>query len=281
MLLKNVGIFAKPGYKSIDITVQSIIDYFVSNKVNTFVDFKTAERIKWDKTLTEDILNKIDLIVTVGGDGTVLYAAHFIKNKSIPVLTINMGSIGFITEIEPKDFKKAMEAIITDNFMIEERNRLEITINDIQLPYALNELLIKTCPESKLIPIQIFLNNIFLEKFKADGIIIATPTGSTAHSLSAGGPILFPSIDGFIILPMNPIELYIRPIVVDDATTIDIHIKPPSKGIYLIVDGQYVFKVKDVSKKAKIRVVKSKWPLPIIRFDRYNFIRKIAKKFGK
>jgi len=192
-----------------------------------------------------------------------------------------MGSMGFITEIFPEDFKKAIERILNNNFILEERSRLDIQVNNLQIPYALNELLIKTCPESKLIPIKIFLDGVFLEKFKADGVMIATPTGSTAHALSAGGPILFPSIKGFLILPLNPIELEMRPIVIDDNVNILLDIETPNTDIYLIVDGQFVFKIPKERKSAEIIVRKSKWPIQIIRFDRKHFIKKISEKFGK
>ncbi|MGQ4914633.1 MAG: NAD(+)/NADH kinase [Candidatus Asgardarchaeia archaeon] len=281
MIIENVGIFAKPGYRSIDITVKSILDYFQSKNVNVFLDDKTAKRLGIKYQITPQVLEILDLIITVGGDGTVLYAARSIRDKIIPILTINMGSMGFITEIFPEDFKKAIERILNNNFILEERSRLDIQVNNLQIPYALNELLIKTCPESKLIPIKIFLDGVFLEKFKADGVMIATPTGSTAHALSAGGPILFPSIKGFLILPLNPIELEMRPIVIDDNVNILLDIETPNTDIYLIVDGQFVFKIPKERKSAEIIVRKSKWPIQIIRFDRKHFIKKISEKFGK
>lgn len=169
----------------------------------------------FDQTFTEK--DKPDLLFTIGGDGTFLDSTLFIRNFDIPIVGINSGRLGFLANISMKEISSAMEAILKKTYKIEERLLLKANIQTEDFgdyPYCLNEITIQKLNTGSMITIHVFINNTYLNSYWADGLIISTPTGSTAYSLSAGGPIMLPDAESIIIIPIAPHNLTIRPIII-------------------------------------------------------------------
>ncbi|HHW20361.1 MAG TPA: NAD(+)/NADH kinase [Thermodesulfovibrio thiophilus] len=202
-----------------------------------------------------------DAVIVLGGDGTMLSASRIINGRKIPIIGINMGTLGFITEIQRTDLWKSLELIFSGSYDIEERSMLnaqvfrdEETINEY---LGLNDLVIGKGIMAKISDFELIINNIYVSTIKADGIIISTPTGSTAYNLSAGGPILFPTLKGLVFTPICPHTLSVRPVVLPDNFIIDLVISSNVKDIFLTIDGQIGFPLK-INDRVRCRVADEK-----------------------
>jgi len=194
------------------------------------------------------LLNDCNYIIVIGGDGTILSLVRLLGNRDIPILGINFGNLGFIAETDPSDYKIAINKLISGDYFISERIILKANIYkdngttypDITTHYCLNEFVIGKGSNIRLISIDTYVNDEFLVNYKADGIIIACPTGSTAYNLSAGGPVMHPSIKAFAITPICPHTLSERPLIVPSEEVIKIKCSMSRDNLALFsIDGQY------------------------------------------
>ncbi len=176
-----------------------------------------------------------DVLVTVGGDGTIL---HAMQRNSAPVFGINVGEIGFLTEAEPIELPDALDRLLTKDFFIESRLRLETRVNREPLPAALNETVVKTARPSKMVAFTLAVEGKEVQRIRADGLIVATPTGSTSYAMSAGGPIVDPRVEALVVVPLAAFSLTSRPIVFPPTTRLSVHLRDPRDGL-LVVDGQH------------------------------------------
>lgn len=191
--------------------------------------------------LPERFPDYIDMLIVLGGDGMMLYAARLLNGKKIPVLGVNMGSLGFLTAITVKEVFPILERIMNNDFVTEERMMLSVTHTrggEILSHYkSLNDAVIKG-DSGKLVRMETRINKEYVNTYRADGLIVASPTGSTAYSLSANGPILYPTIHSIIVAPICPFNLTNRPVVIPDWMTVDVKVSPGQQHIMLILDGQ-------------------------------------------
>ena len=188
-------------------------------------------------------VEKADLIISLGGDGTMLVAAKEAITTNIPVLAINMGSLGYLAEVKPQDAVKMLQDYENGNYKLEERAFLEVKYEDNTF-YALNELVItKGGHEAHLIQVEVYSNDVFVNKYRADGIIVATPTGSTAYSLSAGGSIVHPGLNALSITPLAPQSLTARPIIVDGSEVLSFKATSRDDSVHLNIDGNQWFQI--------------------------------------
>ena len=206
-----------------------VIDYFKKRNISFYLEKKAATLMEYGQGYTyQELKEKADIVIVIGGDGTFLHTAHYFMNSSIPILGINVGRLGFLTEIEPNDMETALEKLINGNYSIEKRMILEGNIiskgENVYHNYALNDFVIHRGSHSRLVTINLYINSEIVSSYRADGIIIATPTGSTAYSLSAGGPIINPRIRAIIITPICPHNLHIRPMLISDKEKVKIGI---------------------------------------------------------
>ncbi|GCC11717.1 putative inorganic polyphosphate/ATP-NAD kinase [archaeon] len=183
-----------------------------------------------------------DLLLVLGGDGMILKAASK-TNMDIPVLGINFGTMGFLTEIKADKWIEGLERVLSDNYTLEERNKIDVFIEEEKVGEALNEAVVVTSSPVKMLHVKIFINSSEIDEVRADGIIVATPTGSTAYSMSAGGPILDPKTRAFVITPISPFQSSARSFVVPDSLEIRIKLVMSKKEAVLIVDGQQVAEI--------------------------------------
>ena len=222
-------------------------------------------------------VEQADLIISLGGDGTMLISAKEAIRGNIPVLAVNMGSLGYLAEIKPQDAVKMLRDYENGNYKLEERSFLEVRYED-NIFYGLNELVItKGGHEAHLIQVEVYSNDIFVNKYRADGIIVATPTGSTAYSLSAGGSIVHPGLNALTITPLAPQSLTARPIIVNGCEVLSFKATSRDDAVHLNIDGNQWFQIKKgdlvsarISKK-KVRIVKP------VSSDYYSILRQKLK----
>ncbi|WP_457612410.1 bifunctional NADP phosphatase/NAD kinase [Methanocaldococcus sp.] len=197
-------------------------------------------------------ISKISHVIAIGGDGTILKASKLIGEEPIPILAINLGRVGFLADFTKKDLIRAIDLVISGDYEVIKRSKLSCYINNKKLSSALNEVVIITKNPAKILEFSVYINNIKVEDIRADGLIISTPTGSTAYSLSAGGPIVENSVDCFIITPICPFKLSSRPLVVSGNSDIKVELNIDKKAL-VVIDGDVEGEIKkgDVIKLKK------------------------------
>ena len=239
-----VAIMSKPTKPELARIVPEVVDWLKARGYQIITDRETSNYCKGlESVAREDIAKQpVKFVVLLGGDGTLLSAARVLARSDIPVIGVNLGSLGFLTEVTIKDLFGALAAADQGVASIEERAMLECHIERdgrvLASFDALNEIVVGKNTLSRLNSFEVNIDGVFVSNYKADGLIISTPTGSTAYSLAAGGPILTPSVAAFVITPVSPHSLTHRPLVVNDSVNIDIVVKAAKEGAFVSFDGQ-------------------------------------------
>ena len=263
-MFRNIGIYIKEksyqglDYKALDSLIISLKKY--SNEV--FIEDSSDYKNDLLTSLShEEFSSKVDLIIVFGGDGTLLGSARRYLKFNIPILGINMGTVGFLTDIKIEDFKSVIKDIIDGNCKIEERNLVSATFNNTTV-YGLNEIVIHSGAYTQLMRYRLSVNEKVVYEQRSDGLIIATPTGSTAYALSAGGPIIHPELDVWTILPMLPQSISSRPFVISSNEQVKVNLlRGPLESAKICADGQedisapYLEDIKISKMKDKLRLV--------------------------
>ncbi|MBI5588499.1 MAG: NAD(+)/NADH kinase [Deltaproteobacteria bacterium] len=214
-----------------------------------------------------DLSASIDVMVVLGGDGTMLSAARMLDGRKVPILGINMGGLGFLTASTLKEVYPLLERIMRDDYVIEERMMLSVSLNrkneTVAKHKVLNDVVIRGAL-GRLVRLETKINNEYVNTYRADGLIIATPTGSTAYSLSANGPILYPTIHSIIVAPICPFNLTNRPVVIPDWMSVDVTVIPDQMSVGLMLDGQV-----DVSLEAGdlVKVKRAEASVYLIKYE--------------
>ena len=255
--MKRIGIFAKKSEPEAIKAVKALLDTLDDKKVEFFIEEDIASIINAEGYRREEIPAKSDIIIVFGGDGTLLGVARLVGDTGVPILGVNLGSLGFITEVTKDEVIRNIDTIFSPDCCYEERIMLiaDVYRGGRKLVHhnALNDVVLNKSALSRMFEIDININNQYVTTFRVDGLIISTPTGSTAHSLSAGGPILYPTLESFLLTPICPHTLTSRPIVLPDTFVLNLSIKS-GDDVYMTLDGQvgYPLKVKD-----RIRIKKA------------------------
>jgi len=243
--------------------------------------FYTSISIK-DKYSTfnlSDDLDEIDFVISLGGDGTLLDAVTFVGDKGIPILGINYGRLGFLASIGKNEISTALEALVKRTFVLDKRSLLHL---DANMPlfkgmsYALNEFTIHKKDTSPMIKIHTYLNGEFLNTYWADGLIVATPTGSTGYSLSCNGPIVFPETGSLIITPVSPHNLNIRPLVIPDDSIISFEVEGRAEGFLCSLDSRREI----ASKEVLLAIRKETFGINLVRLNENNFLQTLRNKLS-
>lgn len=243
--------------------------------IKSFCDFDPEPNSFFNNC--SDIPDSVDMMFSIGGDGTFLESVSFIQDKNIPIAGINAGRLGFLANISQEELPEALTAINNDQFHIEERTLLEIeTENDVfnEKKFALNEITVQKRDSGSMIIIKVFLNGEFLNTYWADGLILATPTGSTAYSLSLGGPIVVPGSQNFILTPIAPHNLTVRPIVIPDDNEITIEVAGRTENYLLSIDHHSFV----LEKNIKIKVKAADFKIKTVRTAGNTFYNNIRDK---
>lgn len=227
-----------------------------------------------------DFEYKIDLLIVLGGDGTLLGVARDINGKyDVPILGVNIGNLGFLSSIEIQDFSKALKKIKNGQYIIQNRILLDCIMlnkeNDEKKGKALNDIVIARGTLSRMAKFEVFIDNKLYYKFKGDGLIVSTPTGSTGYSFSAGGPFIYPDVDVIILTPICPHTRGMQPIVLKSSSEILIKAENYNGEIYLTFDGQ---EAKQINDNTSIIIKKAKQIAKILLFDNYDYFTVLRKK---
>ena len=225
-----------------------------------------------------DVLPPVNLALSVGGDGTFLHTAASIGDTGIPILGINAGRLGFLADVNPDSFEEVLDEIIIGNYRIQERTLLEITTEDVTTRldnvHALNEVAVLKQDTSSMLAIHAYINDEYFTTYQADGLVIATPTGSTAYSLSIGGSILMPTSSGIIISAVAPHSLTTRPLVVENDSRIKLQVESRSRHYLVSMDGQsHIF-----NEKVMLEVFKANYTLKVIKRNNHTFFETLRDK---
>ncbi|MBI3399212.1 MAG: NAD(+)/NADH kinase [Deltaproteobacteria bacterium] len=240
--MKRVGIIAKLNKPEAVRISHDVIKWLSEKGIEIYLDTELAAKLNYSKSYSAaELPGLVELMIVLGGDGTMLYTVRLIGDKKTPILGINLGSLGFLTAITIKEIYPILEKVINDDFETEERMMLSIHIHSeggkVSKYAVLNDAVIKGTL-ARLISLEARINKEYVTTYRADGLIVSTPTGSTAYSLSAGGPILHPTIHSIIVAPICPFTLTNRPVVIPDWMTIEILLKTGQRNVLLTLDGQ-------------------------------------------
>ena len=255
-----------------------MINSMLNLDINLYID-KSSNNKNENFTVLEhkEFVKKVDIVVVFGGDGTLLNAARKYLNYDIPILGINMGNVGFLTDISTDNFEKTIKEVLDGNYKIEERNLVSAKFGNNHL-YGLNEVVIHSGAYAQLMRYRLNVNDKVVYEQRSDGLIIATPTGSTAYALSAGGPIIHPSLDVWTILPMLPQSLSSRPFVIstDEKVEMDLF-DGPNENAKICVDGQDDI---DIPYGEKILISKMEKTLKLVHPNDNDFFEACREKLG-
>jgi NAD+ kinase len=227
----------------------------------------------------DQIAASADLMLVLGGDGTMIATARMVGDREVPVLGINYGGLGYLAEFRIEELYHALESILSSNFRLDKRVMLDVELKrgdqSITRNRVLNDVVINKSALARIIEIEAYLNRHFVNGFRADGLIISTPTGSTAYNLSAGGPVIFPSMNAVVITPICPFTLSNRPIVVPDDATIELLLKTDQEEVTLTLDGQVGF---DLNVEDRVVIRKSNVTFNLVQPSNRNYFDVLRDK---
>jgi len=248
-MLKRIGIICKAGRPEPIEILKNFIPWLKERSIEVFLDIETASVIGIKGWARTEIPSLSEAIVVLGGDGTMLSVARLACEKKVPILGVNLGGLGFITEVYKEELYDAMDSVIKGTCPTEERMMLYAQVlrqgEKIARYTALNDVVITKGALARIIDLETYINKSYVATFKADGLIASTPTGSTAYSLSAGGPIIYPTVDNIVLTPICSHTLTNRPIVLPDDSLIEVSLKSKSEDVFLTLDGQVGFNLKE------------------------------------
>ncbi len=282
-MTKVVGIIVNREKKDALDHVFSIIEWLEERKIQVLVTRWGGKKINRDDLVAdkEEMGKRANLIISLGGDGTLCRATRDFAPHDIPLLGINLGGLGFLTEIPISKYKEGLARVLRGKCKTEKRLMLEASIfrdkKKIETSLALNDIVISERGSPRIINLKTFVSEEFVTTYSADGLVISTPTGSTAYSLSAGGPVVHPNLDVIVLSPICAHTLAVRPLIISQADEIKVIIEPPSDKVLLTVDGQIGFQLE---KKDIIRVKKSSQEATLIRLKERFFFQRLQSKLG-
>jgi NAD+ kinase len=243
-MIRTVGIISKPRKENIAAVVPRLLEWLRARNLGVFYDKETAECIApgGPEVPREELPSKTDIIILLGGDGTLLAAARMMGDSKVPILPVNLGGLGFLTSVTLEELYSVLEEVLAGNHRISERALLEAEVlrdgKVIERQRALNDAVLNKGTLARIIDLELLIDGGYVCSYKADGLIVSTPTGSTAYSLAAGGPIVYPVLDAFVITPICPHSLTNRPLVVPDTMRIEIDFHGGDESVFLTIDGQ-------------------------------------------
>ncbi len=240
--MKKIGIICKPNRQEPRDILKDLLPWLKQRGCEVYVDQETALQLNISGYERADIPSHVEVVLVLGGDGTMLSVVRLVASTGIPVLGINLGSLGFLTEVTEQEIYSTAEEMLSGRCTLEERLMLKTILRRdgeiIDQVSVLNDVVINKGALARIIDLEVSVDRSYVTTYKADGLIISTPTGSTAYSLSAGGPILFPTIENIVLTPICSHTLTNRPIVLSDKVSIAIRLRSSSEDVFLTLDGQ-------------------------------------------
>lgn len=285
--MMHFAVFAKIIDGEQAIFVKELIDKCLLSGVRlTFFRTMYEQTVRWIeipaevKIMDDDDFGQgvgIDFLFSLGGDGTLLEASMIVGASGIPIVGINMGRLGFLASIEKKLITQTIDKLISGDYSLEKRGLLHFTSNENKFeafPYALNDMTLIKRDHSSMVVIHTTLNGEFLNSYWADGVILSTPTGSTGYNLSCGGPILMPTAENFIITPIAPHNLSVRPLVVPDCSKLEFTMEGRSENFLCTLDSRHEV----ISQSTKITVTKAPFDIKLVKLPKITFMKTMRDK---
>jgi NAD+ kinase len=256
--------------ENIQLYVHETFYTFLKKEFDFNLDIKTFSSYK-------DVKEKLDYIISLGGDGTILETLDLVRDSGIPVLGVNTGRLGFLASVYKEDFSSAINQLINKKYILDKRDLLELTTKEHlfgDFNFAVNELTIMKKDSSSMITIDADINGVHLNSYWADGLIVSTPTGSTAYSLSCGGPIMFPDSQNFVITPIAPHNLNVRPVVISNNSHVTLRIRGRSPEYLVSLDSRMAF----VDSTIEIDLKKASFTFNLVNLDGQDFFNTLRNK---
>ena len=285
----NIGLVGRSGNAPVVDTLRRLLDFLRGKDLTVFVDDLTAELVSGhgqNQCKRAELSKFCDLVIVVGGDGSMLNVAKFVASDQVPVIGINRGRLGFLTDILPDELEEGISAVLDGSYSVDSRFLLDVVVRpnssknseDHHLGSALNDVVLHPGKAAQMIKFELFVDGIFVYSLNSDGLIVATPTGSTAYALSAGGPIMHPGLNAVVLVPMYPHSLGNRPIVVDGDSEIRIVVSPQETlEPQVSCDGQVLY---TASAGNEFIVRKKDVPLKLIHPPEHTFYQACRSKLG-
>jgi NAD+ kinase len=244
MPIRRVGIISKPKKTEIREIVPPLIEWLREREIEVFIDKETGSIVeRSERSLSRNEMpGRVDLLIVLGGDGTLLATARALNRKPVPILAVNLGGLGFLTVITREELYTTLEVVLAGDMHTERRVQIEgelVRADEVISSFlALNDVVLNKGAIARILDFDVLVDGRFISTYKSDGLIVSTPTGSTAYSLAAGGPIVAPSVEAFIVTPICAHTLTNRPLVLPDTAQIEVVVKSQREAAYLTVDGQ-------------------------------------------
>jgi NAD+ kinase len=266
MKVRSVGVFLKRDQPQALTALRGLLAWLAERRIEALVDEECARWCDLPATPTDELADRVDLIVVLGGDGTLLAVARALGTRSVPILGVNLGTLGYLTEVPAEELFPALEQVIAGRAEIQARMRLEVVAErdgrELGRYLALNEAVITNSRISRMVHLEAFADGLPVTRYRADGLIVATPTGSTAYSLSAGGPLLVPGSGVVVITPICPHTLSQRPLVLPQSAALELRVLDTRGGeVALTVDGQAGAELQDGD---RVQIRRSEHPTSIV-----------------
>jgi len=277
----NIGIVTKPDHAQFDAPLKQLLTWLLDHDCKTIVEegvVPTFDLTQVKSARLEDMPDQADIIMAFGGDGTILRVARSIRGRPSPILGVNLGSLGFLTEITLEDLYPALERVLEGSYAVDRRNMLKVVVHrdgdQVETHHALNDVVINSGALARLINMDAFVDEDYIATFPADGMIISTPTGSTAYSLSAGGPILYPKLDSVVMTPICSHTLTTRPLVIPAESNIRVAVQS-GEEVMLTVDGQIGMALRAGD---EVFCTRSEYQIELIRTGNKDFFDVLREK---
>lgn len=281
-----IAVYGRPTKDNISVNIQQLFDLLDKLRIQVlvhdsfFVYIKQHLRLSENiKTFTrhEDLKGHANFLLSIGGDGTLLETISYVRDSVIPILGINTGRLGFLATVSKEEVEPALQALANDKYNIDRRTLLRVeTENAVfgNLNFALNEMTVHVNESSVMMTIHTYINGEYLNSYWSDGLIISTPTGSTAYSLSCGGPIMIPDSKSFIITPIAPHNLNARPLIISDNDVVTLKVEGRSKNFLVSLDSRSA----TIESGSELTISKENFQINLVRLDNQNFIETLRNK---
>ena len=263
--------------------IKDIFVFFNRNNVELVIEEKFLEILYKEEIVAKkyntfashrDLDKSIDILISIGGDGTILRAATFVRDSGIPILGVNAGRLGFLAKVQKDNIELFLQIVLEKKYTISERTLLTLECSEIDINFAMNEIAISRKATTSMITIETFLNGEYLNSYWADGLIISTPTGSTGYSLSCGGPILTPDVKGLVITPIAPHNLNARPLVIPDDTEIKLKVSGREEEYLVSLDSR----ITSISNNSELVIKKTPFKINMVEIPEETFLKTLRTK---
>jgi NAD+ kinase len=281
-MIKTVGIISRPRREDIARVVPPLVKWLQAHGAEVACDSETSDcfgPLAVQTRKREELPGCTDLLIVLGGDGTLLSAARLAAQRKVPILAVNLGGMGFLTTVSQDEIYSILEEIFSGKHRVSERVMLEAEIvragTVIRRQIALNDAVLNKAALARIMDLELRVDGEYVTTYKADGLILSTPTGSTAYSLAAGGPIVYPIVEAFVVTPICPHTLTNRPLVIPDSATIEVDFKSEDDAVFLTLDGQVGI---ELARGDHIRVRKAAEKLLLVRPAKKTYYQILRNK---